>query len=172
MGLVATAVGIPHVFMGQEFLEDKQWQDEPGSPYQITWAGLDINQAMSDFLRYTRELFGLRSRLPALRATGLNVFHVHNRNRILAFHRWIEGAGRDVVIVASLNESTFWGYELGFPVRGYWREVFNSDVYDHWVNPKVAGNGGGINAEGRPLHQLPASAQIVIPANSILIFTR
>jgi 1,4-alpha-glucan branching enzyme len=28
---------------------------------------------------------------------------------------------------------------LGFPIPGFWREVFNSDVYDHWVNPKVAG---------------------------------
>ena len=32
MGLVATSVGIPHLFMGQEILEDKQWHDLVGGP--------------------------------------------------------------------------------------------------------------------------------------------
>jgi len=45
-------------------------------------------------------------------------------------------------------------------------------VYDNWVNPWVAGNGGGIWANGGPLHGVPASAGIVIPANSILVFAR
>lgn len=172
MGLIATSVGIPHIFMGQEILEDKQWHDEPGSPYQIWWDGLKLDNVMIDFHRFTRELFGIRNQLPALRATGKNVFHIHNNNRILAFHRWVEGEGMDVVVIASLNESTFWGYELGFPVHGYWRELFNSDAYDNWVNPVCAGNSGGINAYGRPLDGLPASAHIVIPANSVLIFAR
>lgn len=41
LGLTLTAPGIPHVFMGQEILEDKQWHDEPNSPFQIWWAGLE-----------------------------------------------------------------------------------------------------------------------------------
>jgi 1,4-alpha-glucan branching enzyme len=40
------------------------------------------------------------------------------------------------------------------------------------VNPLAAGNGGRIDADGGPLHGLDASAHIVIPANSILIFAR
>ena len=55
---------------------------------------------------------------------------------------------------------------------GRWREVFNSDVYDNWVNPLVAGNGGGANADGPPLHGLPASAALTIPANGLLIFAK
>ena len=51
-------------------------------------------------------------------------------------------------------------------------EVFNSDVYDHFVNPQVAGNGGEIYADGPPRHGLPHSAPIMIPANSILVFAR
>jgi len=77
-----------------------------------------------------------------------------------------------VVVVVSLNESTWWNYELGFPGGGQWLEVFNSDVYDNWVNPQVAGNGGQIQANGGPLNGLPASATIVIPANGIVVFAR
>lgn len=172
-GLVLTAPGIPMLFMGQEFLEDKQWSDDPTAGDNIWWAGLSGgDKSMADHLRFTSELIALRRRQPALRGEGLNVFHVHNLNRVIAFQRWVEGAGRDVVVVASLNESTFWSYQLGFPGPGRWLEVFNSDVYDNWVNPWVAGNGGAIWASGGPLHDLPASASIVIPANSVLVFAR
>jgi 1,4-alpha-glucan branching enzyme len=91
---------------------------------------------------------------------------------VLAFHRWIEGRGQDVVVAASLNESTYYSYAMGFPVPGPWVEVFNSDVYDGWVNPAVAGNGGGLFASGPPMHGLPTSAEVVLLANSIVVFTR
>ena len=172
-GLVLTSPGIPMLFMGQEFLEDKQWSDDPNAGDNIGWAGLNSgDKAMADHLRFTSDLIALRRRQPALRGEGLNVFHVHNQNRVVAFHRWVEGAGRDVVVVASLNENTFWSYQLGFPAPGRWLEVFNSDVYDNWVNPWVAGNGGGVSADGGPLHGLPASASVVIPANSVVVFAR
>jgi 1,4-alpha-glucan branching enzyme len=172
-GLVLTAPGIPMLFMGQEFLEDKQWSDDPNSGHLIWWGGLDGgDKPMVDHLRFTRELIQLRRRHPGLRSSAINVFHVHNTNRVLAFHRWIDGVGRDVVVVVSLNESTFFQYELGFPSSGRWLELFNSDVYDNWVNPAGAGNGGGIDANGSPRDGLPASASIVVPANSVLVFGR
>jgi len=40
------------------------------------------------------------------------------------------------------------------------------------VNPMVAGNGGGIDASGPPLHGFAASADIVIPANGFVVFVR
>ncbi len=172
LGLTLTAAGIPNLFMGQEFLEDKQWHDQAGGPHQIYWQGVEHDKAMIDFLRFTRELLAVRKGIKGLRGDGCNVYHVHNGNRVLAFHRWVPSAGHDVVVVASLNESTLHGYELGFPGTGHWREAFNSDVYDSWVNPQVSGNGGGVNAYDRGLHGLPAAASITIPANSIVLFAR
>lgn len=172
MGFTATSLGIPHIFMGQEILEDKQWHDDPDGVHKIWWDGLNQDRAMSDFLIFTQALFSIRNQYPALRSEQCHISHAHNDNRILVFHRWIEGEGGDVVIVVSLNEATYWNYHLGFPFNGYWREVFNSDAYDHYPNPQCAGNGGGINAFGPAMHNLQTSAQIVIPANSILIFTR
>ena len=172
LGLTLTAPGIPHIFMGQEFLEDKQWHDEPGSVFQISWEGLASDRSMADFLRFSRELIALRRHRPGLKGTGLNVYHVHNANRVLAFQRWVPGEGHDVVVIASLNENTYHNYWLGFPAAGHWREIFNSDVYDHWVNPWVIGNGGSIDASGNRMHGLPASASLRIPANGLLVFAR
>jgi 1,4-alpha-glucan branching enzyme len=171
--ILMTAPGIPMVFMGQEFLEDKQWSDDPNSPDHVDWAGLNSGDvAMNDHLRFTQDLIRLRWRQPALRSDDINCFHVHDGNRVLAFQRWIAGIGRDVVVVASFNDSTFWGYGVGFPSAGRWLEVFNSDVYDNWVNPCVAGNGGAVFAGASPLHGLPASSSIVIPANGLVVFAR
>lgn len=170
-GLLLTAPGIPLLFMGQEFLEDKPWSDSDKN-LLIYWDGLTTDKSMQDHLRFYRELIALRNHQPALRAEAVNVYHVHDANRVIAFQRWLVGAGRDVVVAASLNESTYWSYGLGFPGPGQWLEVFNSDVYDNWVNPIVAGNGSGVTAAGPPMHGLPCSANIVIPANGFVVFAR
>ena len=173
-GLLLTAPGIPQIFMGQEFLEDKQWSWDPTAPNLIWWAGLNpgTDTARADHLRFTQDLIRLRWNYPALRGDNVNPFHVHDQNRVLAFHRWLEGTGQDVIAVATLAEDTWYNYGIGFPFAGPWLEVFNSDVYDNFVNPIVAGNGGGINASGPPLHGFPASANIVIPANGFVVFAR
>ncbi len=177
-GLVLTAPGIPMLFMGQEFLEDKPWHNNPErTDLLLFWDGLRSDKAMQDFHRFSRELLWLRRRHPALRGEGVNPYCVHSDNRVLAFQRWIEGVGRDVVVVASLAESTWWRYELGFPQAGHWHEVFNSDAYDSLpsgggYNPWTAGNAAGVDANGPPLHGMPCSATLVIPANGLVVFAR
>jgi 1,4-alpha-glucan branching enzyme len=173
-GLLMTAPGIPMLFMGQEFLEDKFWTDNDGvNPgHLIFWEGLESKKTMQDYLQFMKELIWTRRRHPALRGESINVFYVHEIDRIIAFHRWIEAVGRDVVVACSLNESTFWSYDLGFPKPGQWLEIFNSDVYERWVNPWTAGNRGSIVANGPGRHGLPSSATIVVPANAIVVFAR
>ena len=173
MGFVLTAPGIPMVFMGQEFLEDKPWSDTPGAATLLSWADLDGgDKPLVDFERFTRELIALRRRHPAFRAEGCRVIHVHDDNRVLALQRWVDGVGDDMIIVFSLREEIWTKYSIGFPGPGRWAEVFNSDVYDNWVNPIVAGNGGSVEANGPPLHGLPSSAAITIPANGFVVFAR
>ncbi len=173
MGLVLTSPGIPMLFMGQEFLEDKQWNDNPDPANLIWWSGLEGgDKTMADFLRFTRELIALRRSQPGLRGEGCSIIHSNGNNRVLAFQRWVEGVGQDVVVVASLSESTWYNYQIGFPSGGRWLELFNSDVYDNWVNPMIAGNGGAIEADGPPFHGLPRSAALTIPANGFVIFAQ
>jgi len=171
--VLLTAPGIPMLFMGQEFLEEKPWSDDPKSGLLIDWDSVDSGQKpMVDQLRMTQDLIRLRSGQPALRGPCVRVFHVHNQNRILAFHRWLDGLGRDVILVASLNDTTFYNYQIGFPTAGRWLELFNTDVYDNWVNPAVVGNGGAVEVIEEPLHGFEASCGIVIPANAVLVFVR
>lgn len=174
-GLSLTAPGIPMLFMGQEFLEDKQWADDlkNHAGLLLHWAGLDQgDKQMLDHVRFTRELINLRWRFPALRGQGFRVINAHDDNRVLAFHRWVEGEGRDVIVIIHLATFTRFNYRVGFPTPGRWREIFNSDVYENWVNPNAAGNGGEVFADSEPLHGFGYSASLVLPANSLLVFAR
>jgi 1,4-alpha-glucan branching enzyme len=173
-GILLTAPGIPQLFMGQEFLEDKPWDVDPNGPNLLSWAGLDavLDSTLRDHLRFTRDLIQVRRSLPALRGDNVHAFYCSDTDRVLAYHRWREGSGDDVVVVVSFAEATFSDYRIGFPAAGRWLERFNSDAYDHWVNPWVAGNTGGIEAIAEPMHGFAASASIVIPANSVLVFAK
>jgi len=174
-GILLTAPGIPMLFMGEEFLEDKCWHDNiEAYPYSlIWWDGLQQDKNMRDFLRFTRNLITLRQQFPALRGEGIHTYHRDDNNRILAFHRWVEGSGQDVVIVVSLCENTFfdYSYQIGFPCAGHWQEIFNSDYYDNCPNPRVEGNPGGVTASGPPIQGGAFSTGITIPENSIIVFT-
>ena len=171
--LLLSAPGIPQLFMGQEILESRQWHWDPSdASHLIEWSLLTPGSDQSDFLRFMRDLIQLRWDQPALRSDNINVFHVHNQNRVIAFHRWLENIGSDVIVVATLAEESWYSYSIGFPFPGVWTEIFNSDVYQNFSNPNVAGNGGGIVAFGPAMHGFGASANIVIPANGVAVFCR
>jgi len=67
---------------------------------------------MQDYLRFAQDLLWLRRPHPALRGES-----IQNHNRVIALQRWLQGAGRDVVVIASLNKSTLLHDRLGFPGR-------------------------------------------------------
>jgi 1,4-alpha-glucan branching enzyme len=174
MGILVAARGIPMLFMGQEFLEDQQWDDavQQFPNLLIDWSGLATNKVMQDYLEFTKALIGLRRVYPALRSEQLRVSTADSFTRVMAIHRWIDGVGEDVLFVFNLQEFNRFGYRIGFPGFGQWREIFNSDFYDNMPNPTTAGNGGSILAYGQAWDDMPTSAEITIPANGFVVFTR
>jgi 1,4-alpha-glucan branching enzyme len=173
--VLLTAPGMPMLFMGQELLEDKQW--DAGGSNLVFFDGLDpVNgqRVMQDFYRFMQELVALRKHHPALRGEHCRVPVVRDNDRVLVMHRWLEGVGRDIIVVVSLNERTFNepNYQLGFPQGGRWLEAFNSDVYDDIGRRTPLGNGGAIFADGPPMDGFQFSAGVIVPANSVLVFAR
>jgi 1,4-alpha-glucan branching enzyme len=123
--LVFTAPGIPMIFQGQEFLEDQYFRDSA----PLDWAKLDtyagINALYRDLIRLRRNWF---NQTRGLRGQQINVHHVNNTDKVIAFHRWENGGpGDDVVIVANFGNRSYDSYALGFPRAGDWRVRFNSD---------------------------------------------
>jgi 1,4-alpha-glucan branching enzyme len=172
--LLMIAPGIPMLFMGQEFLEDLPWHDDVAnwSQFLMRWDLLANDRHARDFQRFASDVIHLRRREPALRAEGVSVPQVHEADRVIVMHRWVPGEGRDVVVIASFNESTLDGYAIDMPTSGTWREIFNSDFYDHFPNQWATGNAGGVLAEPARGRTLPYAARVKIPANGAVIFAR
>ncbi|SDY48002.1 1,4-alpha-glucan branching enzyme [Modestobacter sp. DSM 44400] len=170
-GVLLTAPGTPMLFMGQEFLADRWWSDDPHrADLLIRWADvMGGDRHAADFHLFTRDLIRLRRSMPALRSEGMNAYHVDEASRVVAWHRWVPGVGQDVVVLVSLAESTAPGYSLGLPRPGRWEEAFTSDRYDHHPNPWAQTNAGGFPADGGPMHGMAQSGRLTVPANSVVV---
>jgi 1,4-alpha-glucan branching enzyme len=123
--LVFTAPGIPMIFMGQEFLEWGAWSDAN----QLDWSKVD---RFSGILNLYRDLIRLRRNwfdtTRGLKGHNINVHHVNNWDKVIAFHRWDQGGSRDdVIVVANFANRAYDSYRIGLPRGGTWRVRFNGD---------------------------------------------
>ena len=59
------------------------------------------------------------------------------------------------------------GYRLGAPVGGYYRELFNSDASAY--GGSNLGNIGGVQAEDEPWQDFPYSLSLTLPPLAVVI---
>ena len=99
---------------------------------------LDWSKAakFSGILRLHRDLIKLRrnkeQHTRGLLGQKIDVFHTNDRDKVIAYHRSMEGGeGDDVIVVANFSTQSFHSYEIGFPHGGHWELRFNSDSKEY-----------------------------------------
>ncbi|MDY6785186.1 MAG: alpha-amylase family glycosyl hydrolase [Cyanobacteriota bacterium] len=118
VALLMTAVGIPMVWMGQEFGDYHPLDPEPT---KIDWSLLsnDLNRSLYD---YHRGLIHLRKHNPALYTENIDFFHENREAKVLAYTRWNDEGSR-VVVVANFSDNFLASYQVPhFPANGTWNE--------------------------------------------------
>lgn len=162
--IVMTMGAMPMMFQGQEWLEDAQWG--AGNP-------LDWNKAQERFRKtlFYSHLIRLRRNLDGksqgLKGTGVNISHVNNGAKVIAYHRWDSGGTNDDVVVAINFSGTVWDdYTIPFPYAGRWNVHLNTDwvLYDRDFSQFGSNY---VDAAGAP-----ASASIQLAPYSAVIFSR
>ena len=123
--LTFTSPGIPMIFQGQEFLEDDWFHDTD----PIDWKKKDtfsgIVKLYTDLIKLRRNWY---NHTRGLRGEHVNVHHVNNNDKVIAFHRWENGGpGDDVMVIVNMSNKAYYNYTLGFPSAGKWSVRFNSD---------------------------------------------
>ncbi len=167
--LVFTAPGIPMIFQGQEFLEDEYFRDSA----PLDWAKLEtyagINALYRDLMRLRRNWF---NQTRGLRGEHVNVHHVNNADKVIAFHRWENGGpGDDVLVIANFGNRSYDSYTLGFPRWGLWRVRFNSDWQGYSAD---FGNQSGYDtwADVGSRDGMPFQANVGAGSYSVLILSQ
>jgi len=123
--LVFTAPGVPMIFMGQEFLTGGAWSDATPLDWTLETQFAGILNLYRDLIHLRRNWFDTTR---GLKGQNLNVHHVNQDAKVIAFHRWDQGGARDdVVVLANFADKAYGDYQIGLPRAGLWRVRFNSD---------------------------------------------
>jgi 1,4-alpha-glucan branching enzyme len=164
-GLSLFSAGTPMFFMGEEigaqksYTWDKFMQNREDLIGDRAGIGANLFRFYQDAIRFSR-------RHSAVRAQTIDIVHVNDDARVIAFTRF---AGSDqLLVVASLNNNSFSEYlvqtESWRLPDGTWREVFNSDA------ALYGGNNVGNAGAGLPVAD--GSIQITLPANGFVVFEK
>ena len=116
--LLMTAMGVPMLWMGEEFGEYKYKTQEQA---KIDWTllGHDLNRGLFEFCK---GLIHLRKSNHALYTENIDFIHENPEAKVLAYSRWNDEGSR-VVVVANFSENFIAGYHIpNFPEAGTWHE--------------------------------------------------
>jgi 1,4-alpha-glucan branching enzyme len=171
-GIVLTTPGIPMLFEGQEFLEDGSFRDDEA----LDWSKLEtfrgINRLYRDLIHLRRNLHG---NTKGLLGPFVNVYHINDADKVIAYHRWAEGGPKDdVIVAASFTHRDFAnGYRIGFPHEGQWTIRLNSDWKGYSPDfHEVGHQETTIVAEKIPYDGSDYSGVVALPAYGILILSQ
>lgn len=160
--LLLTAPGIPMLFQGQEFMTGGVFNDWEGLDWQLAERHAGIIEAYKHLINLRKNVTGVSA---GLTARDVNLMHIDQDNKVVAYHRWGQGGPRDdVVVIINFADRKHNEYVLGFPRNGTWKVRFNStwrgyakDFKDTHVPDISVGNGQG---------------SLILPASSALILSQ
>jgi 1,4-alpha-glucan branching enzyme len=119
--LLMTAMGIPMLWMGEEFGEHKRKSETVTQPKKIAWALLEKNENR-DLFEYYKKLIALRKQTPALQSDNIEFFHEDTEAKVLAYTRW-NSQGSRIVVVVNFSDQNFSEYQIpNFPAAESWQD--------------------------------------------------
>ncbi len=169
LALVLTSAGMPLLFQGQEFCEDRWFDDRT----PLSW---NKTQRHSGFLHLARQLIRLRRNLDGhtagLRGPHTALLRVDDQRKVLAYHRWWQGGpGDDVIVAVNLSTEVIHGYRVGLPRAGRWRLRCNSDA-PIFGDDFGAAHASDLNADCEPWDGRPFSAEVTIGPYAALVYSQ
>ena len=150
------------LFMGQEFGQTSEWNSNDSLPWWLLdhWPHQGLQALVRDLNHLYRSTPALHAR--DCEAEGFRWIVVDDENQsVYAFLRTGAETDRPVAIVCNFTPEVRYGYRIGLPSSGRWREALNTDsaVY----GGSNVGNMGAVFAEPQPAHGLIASASLTLP---------
>ncbi|MGA1631339.1 MAG: alpha-amylase family glycosyl hydrolase [Phycisphaerales bacterium] len=169
LSVLMTTPGLPMLLQGQEFLQTGNFSDTQ----PLAWSQAETYSGIVDL---TRDLITLRrnleGRTAGLAGDHINVFHVNQGGKVIAFHRWNQGGpGDDTVVVLNFSANAYSNYRIGMPHSGMWRLRFNGDAsqYDPEFTNAAVFDG---QAFAPPYDGFPVSMAFDLGPYSALVFSR
>ncbi len=163
--------GKKHLFMGGEFGQEWEWD----SQNQLQWHLLDdpLHRGLRDYFKDLNRLYRTSPPLYELdtESAGFEWIDFTNAEEsVIAFIRWARERRSFLVFVCNFTPVPRYGYLLGVPEAGFYKEVLNSD--SEIYGGSNMGNMGGVEAFPNPIHNQPFSISVTLPPLSVVVFRK
>jgi 1,4-alpha-glucan branching enzyme len=150
------------LFMGGEFAQWQEWNFNIG----LEWEALKApnHQGVQTFVRDMNRLYRNEPSLYEVDFdwTGFAWIDANDSdNSVFSFIRKAKSSDEFIVIVSNFTPVVRYGYRVGVPKAGYYREILNSDSAHYWGSN--VGNAGGVQTEDIPFHGHPQSLALTLP---------
>jgi 1,4-alpha-glucan branching enzyme len=156
------------LFMGGEFGQWDEWHHERS----LDWHLLDWDPHKG-IAACVRDLNRLCAAEPALHeldfdAAGFEwIDHGDAENSVLCWLRKGKDASHPILAVCNLTPVPRYGYRVGVPRAGFWKEIFNSDAQLYWGSG--LGNYGGVDTDFGSSHSRPVSLSLTLPPLGLVL---
>ncbi len=156
------------LFMGGELAQEREWNHDAS----LDWHLLDdtMHRGVQTLVRDLNHLY---RELPALHqrdceAEGFEWLELHdNEQSVLVFMRRASGAAPNAVVACNFTPVPRYGYRVGVPLPGYYRERLNTDA--GLYGGGNIGNGGGVASDDVGSHGRPYSLSLTLPPLATVI---
>jgi 1,4-alpha-glucan branching enzyme len=155
------------LFMGGELAQEREWSEDGELDWQLLEdpGSAGVQRLIGDLnRRYGAE--------PALwerdgSPDGFRWIDAGNADQnVISFYR-MDASGRPgVACVANLAPAVHYGFRVGLPLAGRWRELLNTDAGDY--GGSGVGNLGGAEAAAVPWNGQPCSAELTLPPLAVV----
>jgi 1,4-alpha-glucan branching enzyme len=149
------------LFMGGEIAQNSEWDHD----HEVDWPALKDSQH-AGVQRLVRDLNRLYVSEPALHECDCDSHGFRwtvgddYANSVFSFLRYAANQA-SVLVVSNMTPVPRYGYRIGVPLEGAWREIFNSD--SEFYGGSNLGNQGQVIAREFVAHGQPYSIEITLP---------
>ncbi len=157
------------LFMGQEFAQRREWNFENELDWFLLQAPLHagVRDLVRDLNRVYREHPALHAR--DCEGEGFRWVVPDDKDQsVIVFMRYGAPGDKPVAVACNFTPVVRYGYRIGLPEAGRWREILNTDAAQY--GGSGLGNLGAVHAAALPSHGLPASADVILPPLSTVFF--
>ncbi|MCL5127187.1 1,4-alpha-glucan branching protein GlgB [Algibacter sp. L4_22] len=168
-GYMFTHPGTKLNFMGGEIAQYNEW-DFQGS---LNWNLLEF-EPHKNFQNYFKELNKIYKTTPALYEKAFSgegfewISYDDHENCVISYVRKGYEAENDVVVVCNLTPTIRENYQIGIPVKGRLKEIFNSDAKE--FGGSGVSNKKQITIKKEPWNGKDFSAEVTLSPLSVTIF--
>ena len=167
-GFMWTHPGKKLLFMGGEFAQDREWSCDAS----LSWHLLDdpmhkgVYNCVKDLNKIYKETTALHQK--DFEGNGFEWIDFQDGdNSVVTYIRRGHNPDDFVVVCCNFTPVPREGYRVGVPVKGFYKEIFNSD--SEYYGGSGVGNNGGVQAKDDGWNYRPHSLSLTLPPLATIV---